>query len=214
LTTTTGRTNELAGAAGLLAESVAMRHDRQGRIEPTRITKGADMKHSRITGLAAAAVLATVGVAGLAAAGDDDESERRSFKAELKGFTEVPSVSSTGSGEFRARVSQDDTSIEFELTYENLEGATTSAAHVHLGQKAVNGGVSFFLCGGGGRPACTPDSGTFTGTVTAADVIGPTAQGIAAGEIAEIIRGMRAGVTYANVHTDKHPGGEIRGQLR
>jgi len=40
------------------------------------------------------------------------------------------------------------------------------------------------------------------------------AQGIAAGEIAEIIRAMRAGVTYANVHTNKHPTGEIRGQLR
>jgi len=25
---------------------------------------------------------------------------------------------------------------------------------------------------------------------------------------------MRAGKTYANVHTDKHPGGEIRGQVR
>ncbi len=66
----------------------------------------------------------------------------------------------------------------------------------------------------GGRPACTATSGTFTGTVTAADVIGPAAQGIAAGEIAEIIRAMRAGIAYANVHTNKHPTGEIRGQLR
>jgi hypothetical protein len=173
------------------------------------------MKHLRITGVAAVvALLAALGVAGLAAADDDDESERRSFKAELKGFEEPPSISSTGSGEFRARISQDDSSIEFELTYEDLEGATTQQAHVHVGQKGVNGGVSFFLCGGGGRPACTPDSGTFTGTVTATDIIGPTGQGVAAGELAEVIRAMRAGVTYANVHTDKHPGGEIRGQIR
>lgn len=198
--------------SGLVAESVAMSHE--GRIEPTRIMKGAVMKHLRITGIAAAVVLATVGVAGLAAGDDDDDSERRSFKAELKGFEEPPSVSSTGSGEFRARISQDETSIEFELTYEGLEGTITSAAHVHLGQKGVNGGVSFFLCGATPATACTPTSGTFTGTVTAMDVVGPTAQGIAPGELAEIIRGMRAGVTYANVHTNKHPGGEIRGQIR
>jgi hypothetical protein len=142
-----------------------------------------------------------------------DDDNRDHFKARLQGYNEVPAVSSTGTGKFRARII-DDSSIVFELTYENLEGTVTNAAHVHLGNKSDSGGVSFFLCGGGGRPACTAISGTFEGTVTAADVIGPTGQGIAAGEFAEVLRAMRAGVTYANVHTVKHPGGEIRGQLR
>jgi hypothetical protein len=140
------------------------------------------------------------------------DNDRNEFKTRLLGFTEVPAVSSTGRGRFTARIRGD--TIEWTLSYENLEGLTTTAAHVHLGQKDVNGGVSFFLCGGGGRPACTPDSGMFNGTATAADVIGPAGQGIAAGEIAEVIRAMRAGKTYANVHTDKHPGGEIRGDIR
>ncbi len=166
-------------------------------------------KHWRSGALAAALVMLGAGAAGAA-----DNDGHRSFKAKLRGFEEVPAVSTTGSGEFRATISKDESSIEFELTYEGLEGTTTTAAHVHLGQKGVNGGVSFFLCGGGGRPACTPTSGAFTGTVTAADVIGPAGQGIAAGELAEIIRAMRARVTYANVHTDKHPGGEIRGQIK
>jgi hypothetical protein len=143
----------------------------------------------------------------------DDDNQRNHFKARLQGFNEVPAVSSTGTGRLQARI-VDDSSIDFELTYEDLEGTVTTAAHVHLGNKSDSGGVSYFFCGGGGRPACTATSGTFTGTVTAADVIGPAAQGIGAGEIAEIIRAMRAGVTYANVHTNKHPGGEIRGQLR
>jgi CHRD domain len=137
---------------------------------------------------------------------------RNEFKARLLGFNEVPAVSSTGRGRFSATVRGD--TIDWSLSYENLEGATTTAAHVHFGQKDVNGGVSFFLCGGGGRPPCTPRAGTFSGTATAADILGPTAQGIAPGEIAEVIRAMRAGKTYANVHTDKHPGGEIRGQVR
>lgn len=154
-------------------------------------------------------LLAMVCIVGLAWA--DEDRDRRSLKANLNGFAEVPAVSSTGTGEFRARIGNN--TIEFELSYENLEGTVTTAAHVHLGKKSDAGGVSFFLCGGGGRPACTPDSGTFTGTVTAADVIGPTGQGIAAGEFDEVVRAMRAGVTYANVHTEKHPGGEIRGQI-
>jgi hypothetical protein len=141
-----------------------------------------------------------------------DDGDRDQFKARLQGFQETPAISSTGRGEFTASIRGD--AIDWELSYEGLEGTPTTAAHVHLGQKAVAGGVSFFLCGGGGKPACTNTSGSFSGTATAADVIGPTAQGVAAGEIAEMIRAMRAGKTYANVHTGKHPGGEIRGQIR
>jgi hypothetical protein len=165
------------------------------------------MKFFRI----AVVMFAMVSAMGLAWA--QESGGRKALKAELDGFHEVPAVSTTGSGEISLRII-DNSSIEFELSYENLEGTMTSAAHVHLGQTSVVGGVSFFLCGGGGRPACTPTSGTFSGTVTAADVIGPAGQGIAAGEFAEVLRAMRAGVTYANVHTDKHPGGEIRGQIK
>jgi hypothetical protein len=170
------------------------------------------MKRSRIAALAAGvALLAILGL--MRSAGADGDRERNSLRARLKGFSEVPAVSSTGTGQFRARI-VDDSSIVFELTYEGLEGPVTTAAHVHLGNASDSGGVSYFLCGGGGRDACTPTSGRFTGTVTAADVIGPAGQGIAAGEFAEVLKATRAGVTYANVHTTKHPSGEIRGQIK
>jgi hypothetical protein len=138
----------------------------------------------------------------------------KSFKATLSGLQEVPANSTTGTGEFRARLDAAEVTLTYELEYSGLEGTSTTAAHVHLGQRAVNGGVSFFLCGGGGKPACPAAQGTVTGAVTAADVIGPVGQGIAAGEFAEIVVAMRDGVTYANVHTNKHPGGEIRGQIK
>ena len=137
----------------------------------------------------------------------------RELKAVLTGYEEVPAVSTTGRGEFQARISRDESSISYELSYSDLEGTTTSASHIHFGQKDVNGGVSAFLCGGGGKPACPPISGTISGTITASDVIGPAGQGIAAGELDELIQAMRAGKTYVNVHTDKHPSGEIRGQI-
>ena len=50
-------------------------------------------------------------------------------------------------------------------------------------------------------------------TFTAADVIGPADQGISAGEFDELVKAMRNGVTYANVHSSTFPMGEIRAQL-
>lgn len=163
------------------------------------------MKTMRIATL----LFVTVLVAAIAQA----DGGRPSFKADLNGFEEVPAISSTGSGDFRLRIVDDET-IAYELNYRDLEGTITTASHVHLGQRSVNGGVSFFICGGGGRPACTPTSGTFSGTIGPVDVLGPAAQGLAPMEFAELVRAIRAGATYINVHTNKHAGGEIRGQIR
>jgi hypothetical protein len=44
-------------------------------------------------------------------------------------------------------------------------------------------------------------------------VIGPAGLGIEEGNLAEILAAMRAGHAYANVHSSKYPGGEIRAQL-
>jgi hypothetical protein len=52
-----------------------------------------------------------------------------------------------------------------------------------------------------------------TGTLSAANVITQTAQGIAGGEFPEVINAMKAQVSYANVHSVQFPGGEIRGQI-
>jgi hypothetical protein len=50
--------------------------------------------------------------------------------------------------------------------------------------------------------------------ITAEDVIGPSGQGITAGEFAELLRHIRRGRAYANVHSTQSPGGEIRGQIQ
>ena len=56
--------------------------------------------------------------------------------------------------------------------------------------------------------------GDIEGDIDAADVIGPGGQGIAAGEMDELIRAMRKGYAYANVHTTLNQPGLIRGQIQ
>jgi hypothetical protein len=146
---------------------------------------------------------------------DDDHDDRRAktvFRARLSPQNEVPTCSATGSGSIRLKIDDAAQTIEFDLRYA-LEG-TVTVSHVHIGQRFAAGGVSFFFCGGGGKPACPASPATVTGTVVAADVVGPAGQGVAAGEFAEVLGLIRDGNTYANVHSNICPGGEVRGQLR
>ena len=145
--------------------------------------------------------------------------------ATLIGYQEVPAVSTPASGEFHARISRDETSISYELTYGDLIG-TVQQSHIHFAQRGVNGSVVVWLCQTATTPAPAtvaaitpfcPQSGTVTGTITAANVVtaATASQQIVAGELAEVIAAIRAGVAYANVHaTPLNPGGEIRGQIR
>lgn len=167
--------------------------------------------HIRVKLAVAVAVTGAMAVAGTAAVADHGSKQ---FRASLDGYQEVPAISTTGNGAFRATVSSSGDGFAYRLSYADLEGGNVLAAHIHLGQRSVNGGVSVFLCGGGGKPACPAPPATVTGTVVAADVLGPAAQGIAPGQLDELMRAMRAGVTYANLHTTQFPGGEIRGHIR
>jgi hypothetical protein len=143
-----------------------------------------------------------------------------SFEARLAGNNEVPPVSTTGTGRFEALLVPELNVLAYRLTYANLEGGvapvTPLVAHVHFAPTKVNGGVMFFLCGGGGKPPCPPQPAVVTGTVTATptDITGPNAQGIAPGEFEAVERALRAEIAYANVHTSTWPAGEIRGQVR
>lgn len=142
----------------------------------------------------------------------------------LTGYEEVPAVSTTGNGTFNARISNDGSQIEWELTYSDLEGAVQQA-HIHIGNKSVNGGISVFLCtnlgnGPAGTQPCPAPPATISGTIVAADVspnipatLAARNQGLNTGEIDELIAAIRAGATYVNVHSTTWPGGEIRSQI-
>jgi hypothetical protein len=143
----------------------------------------------------------------------------RQWSARMQGINEVPALSTTANGKFTAEISHDESSVDWELSYDELEG-TVQQAHIHVGQPGVNGGISVWLCSNlaspptpAGTQACPAPPATISGTFTAADVVGPAGQGVAAGEFAELLDMIRAGRTYANVHSTKFPGGEARGRL-
>lgn len=147
-----------------------------------------------------------------------DDNSQKGFLAKLEGFQEVPAVSTGAGGSFTAAYDDRDGTLRFELKYSGLEGRVQQS-HIHLGQRGSNGGISVFLCsnlgnGPAGVQACPDTAGSVQGVIRAQDVIGPTAQGIGAGEFAEVLNAIEEGVAYVNVHTTKVPSGEIRGQLR
>jgi len=174
------------------------------------------------------AFLLVIGSVASALAGDDGEV----FDARLSGYHEVHfiaappalrgAISTAARGKFQARIGVDAKTISYELSYEGLEGAVTQA-HIHFGQRHTVGGIVVWLCQTEGTPAPAavaaltpfcPAEGTVTGTIVPAQVLTVAGQGIDAGEFDELVAAIRAGATYANVHSVLFPPGEIRGAIR
>jgi hypothetical protein len=167
-----------------------------------------------LRGMVLVVVLAVLGVGSYAIAGGGS---KHFSAAPMIGYEENPDISTVASGSFEGRLSEDGASRHYKLSYSGLEGTVTQS-HIHFGKRAVNGGISIWLCqtatapGPAGTPTC-PQSGTVEGDIDSTDVVGPTGQGIEVGNLAEILAAMRAGHAYANVHSTKWPGGEIRAQV-
>ena len=133
----------------------------------------------------------------------------------LRGFEEVPAIVTPGFGQLQLTINDATQTINWRLRWSGLSGGPVLFAHIHVGQAGVNGGVSAFLCGGSTKPACAQGGSgqILSSTIVPADVIGPSGQGVNAGEWAKLVSAIRAGKAYANIHTQTYPGGEIRGQI-
>jgi hypothetical protein len=177
----------------------------------------------RVLLLAAAPALTLIAMG----AGADQNRHNGRIFAELKPTEEVPALSSPARGWFKATIDTENQTISYELSYEGLQ-APALQAHIHVGQRRVNGGISVFLCGNPpavpaapvpAPPACPLSPSTVTGVLTPANIVGPAAQGIdptsdTVNEFAELVALLRKELAYVNVHSSRFPGGEIRGQIR
>jgi len=103
----------------------------------------------------------------------------RDLNAGLTGYQEVPTLSTSGTGRFEARINSDETAVDWRLSYDALESPVTQA-HIHFSARALNGPIVVFLCtnlgnGPAGTQACPPPPATIAGTFEAIDVLGNAA---------------------------------------
>ncbi len=120
---------------------------------------------------------------------------REGYVVEFNGGQEVPPVTTTGTGSGFVSIDRDQSDAYYSFVYSGLEG-NYAAAHFHQGGPGVNGGVIFDI-------------------TTSFDVFG-AAQGYWNSDSNPAFAAsplFRSNSVYTNVHTDLHPGGEIRGNI-
>ncbi len=112
------------------------------------------------------------------------------FTATMSGDSEVPPTGSPGAGRVQATLDPATRVLHYTVTFHGLTGPATMA-HFHGPAPAgANAGVEVPL----GNAPTSPIHGEATLSADQVDA-------------------LEQGKLYANVHTPKHPGGEIRGQL-
>ncbi len=143
--------------------------------------------------VAAASAVALFAFAGCSApgmaAGSSGTPAMTTFRAMLSGTSEVPPTQSSGTGNVEASLDKATSTLKWKLSYAGLTGPATMA-HIHgPALPGANAGVVVPF-----PNAASPSEGQAT--------LSP-----------EQIADLMAGKWYVNVHTQRYPGGEIRGQL-
>ncbi len=125
------------------------------------------------------------------------------FTAQLEGAQEVPPVTTTATGTGTFTLNNDDTELVYDITATNFSARVT-AAHFHNAPAGTAAGVvrDFnFLTTAVGGPAAMA-----VGVWKSSDATQPLTSNL----VNELLRGN----IYANFHTSRNTGGEIRGQLK
>lgn len=130
----------------------------------------------------------------------------KTFRAILKGRNEVPPVRTIATGNAVFQLNSTGDKLFFKLVIRNINRVTQ--AHIHLGQKGVNGPVVAFLFGPS-KFGISVKRGVIRGTLTRNDLVGP----LQGKTIRDLVRELERGNAYVNVHTIQNPDGEIRGRI-
>jgi len=135
-------------------------------------------------------------------------------------------ILSNGTGTAKLDLDQKTQTVTYKLTYSDVGTTapgigTVTQAHIHFGKSRDSGGILVFFCtnltppaGVPLPPVCPKNSGTVTGTWTAANILAITTQNVGSGNFKALVDALLSNTAYANVHTTAFTAGEIRGQIR
>ena len=110
------------------------------------------------------------------------------YEVKLSGANEVPPVTTQASGDGLITIDLDH-AVSGKIV---VTGMTATAAHIHEGAAGVNGPVIIPFTKSGDNTFVAPDGAKLTDSQWAA---------------------YQKGDLYVNVHSARHPGGEVRAQL-
>jgi hypothetical protein len=151
--------------------------------------------------LAASAIIAVLGLAMISMADLNNltivppaYAQSQIFTAKLTGNDETPAVSTTATGTAHFQLSSDGKQLNYDLSTTNLQGFMM--AHIHKGK-----------AGASGQPVAELSMGK--GTITSSDLKGP----LAGKQISDLVKMIKSGGAYVNVHTQQNQMGELRGQI-
>ena len=131
--------------------------------------------------------------AALLASGAPSYAATTTFKADLKGSSEVPPNTTSGTGSVTATYDPATKELTWSGTFSGLTGPAM-AAHFHgPAEVGKNAGVQIWISEKG-KPFESP----FKGSAKLSDA-----------QASDLMNGQ----WYVNIHTKANPGGEIRGQL-
>jgi len=178
-------------------------------------------------------VTLVISATGLAQEGKRLETDLSGFKEVVGPNLGIGALFSTGNGQLTLKINKQKREIVYQLTYKFPDAAATpivgtqfvNQAHLHFGQKHTTGSINVWLCQSTDNPApapvamstpmCPSPSGTVAGSITPAKVLALAASGFPGGEkgFDALLAAIESDAIYGNVHTDRSPAGEIRGQV-
>ena len=133
------------------------------------------------------ALPAVIGIVAVAMLSPTAYAEIRNYSADLTGSAQVPPVDTKATGTAEAHFDTDNKMLTWRVDYKDLTGVY-SAAHFHGPART----------GENAAPVVDISKNVKEGTATLTD---------------QQAADLDSGVWYVNVHTDRYPDGEIRGQV-
>ncbi len=134
---------------------------------------------------------------------------QQAFTANLTGQNEVPPVTTTAFGGINLNLSPDKNRIDYIISAKDPNGSfNVTGADIHLGKAHNNGPHIIWLT----MIPCTIETCGVPiyigqGSIREADLQGQHLT------ISDLVNLMKTGGAYVDVHTTRHPNGEIRGQI-